>query len=50
MGLPVSLARQVPGDVGHEALVVLEHSWAEWVRFRAVRRSVWGKGGRETGQ
>ena len=26
------------------------HSWPEWVRFRAVMRSLWGKGGRETGQ
>ena len=26
------------------------HSWAEWVRSRAVMRSLWGKGGRETGQ
>ena len=28
----------------------LERSWAEWVRFRAVRRSLWLKGGRKTGQ
>ena len=26
------------------------HFWVEWVRFGAIRRSLWGKGGRETGQ
>ena len=28
----------------------LERFWVEWVRFRAVRRSLWLKGGRKTGE